>query len=337
VINEVHPETGLKINDGFEKVRAQEWAANYERERGVIRCEQRLLNPADREKNMPRNMWVEFRKNELEFLRAEKIMAENASEIPENPKNAEWKILKEFQQAERKEFYADGKIEFSELRKSISREVREEFREKWADYYKAVKNGTDGDREILASRKAELIAEQKSILGPRRDEACNLLRQSRDERYRGLLDQQREDRADLRWRQDAGLDNAPYFSDLGEKRNAAREVALGFREAGREVTSHHAPDRSEMGGNNESQRHEPAFTAGRNGGDGFRVRVFSVGAFLDSLFTGLTNGFSPPPSQPEPDTFRAAAEEAAKQKTPVEYRGFDDDRKEREKSLYGRE
>ena len=137
MINAVHPETGRHLDDGFERRRAQEWALQYEREHERIYCEQRLKNPGDREKNMPRNIWMAFQHNEKEFSQAEKIMAENSLEIPENPKNAEWKILKELQKSERIEFFAQGKMEFSDLRSSIYREVREEFRERWSDYYKA--------------------------------------------------------------------------------------------------------------------------------------------------------------------------------------------------------
>jgi hypothetical protein len=75
---------------------------------------------------MPRNIWMAFQVNEKEFARAEKLVSENASEIPENHKNTEWKILKEIQRDERVAFFAQGKEEFSALRNSIYREVREE-------------------------------------------------------------------------------------------------------------------------------------------------------------------------------------------------------------------
>jgi hypothetical protein len=329
MLNAVHPETGLRLNDSFEQRRSQKWALNYEREQGHIYCEQRELSPAERENNMPRNVWTKFQESEREFSRTEKILAENSPEIPEHPKNAEWKILKEFQQAERIEFFAQGKNEFSELRKSIYREVREEFREKWAEYYAARKNCADP--EFLSGLKAQITAEQSSVLEPRRDEAYALLRESRDEHYRGILDQQREDRVELGWRQGAGLDNAPFLFDLAERRDAARDAKFQFRETGHEITA--SPSRDQDGA-----ERDVVSTPGQTGGDGFRVRVFSVGSLLDSLFTDLTNlGSSPRQPEPDRDTFRAAAEEAAKQKTPVEYRSYDDEWKAREKSIYGRD
>ena len=60
---------------------------------------------------------MEFKAQENEFERGEKILAENSPGIPENPRNAEWKMLREFQRDERIEFFAEGKIEFSNLRR----------------------------------------------------------------------------------------------------------------------------------------------------------------------------------------------------------------------------
>ena len=319
MINCIHPETGRHLDDGLEWRRAQEWALAYELEQGRIYCEQRLLPPEEREKNMPRNIWAAFQQNEKEFERAEKILSENAPEIPENPKNAEWQILKEIQKAERIEFFAQGKIEFSELRSSIYREVKEEFRERWADYYKAVKNGTDGDREILAKVKAQLTADQKAVLEPRQDEACKELRASRDERYREILGNQRDARAELRWHQEAGLDTKPFFNNLADRKDARTEVACGFHEAALEVTALqpvNAPDIREDAVVERSG--QPAEYSARNVdvNIGGRMAV-GAGSFLGALFTDLTNLGS---ARPEPMSqeekaaiFREAAENSLKQ------------------------
>ena len=105
--------------------------------------------------------------------------------------------------------------EFSELRKSIYREVREEFRERWSDYYAARCAGADPDD--LAELKQTILADQQEVLGTRRDAACSALRESRDERYRQLLGDHREARAELHWRQEAGLDNAVFLSELADR------------------------------------------------------------------------------------------------------------------------
>ena len=76
MLNEVHPETGLCLNSGWERKRAQEWAAEYERVNG-IHCEQCTQPVEQREKSMPRNMWMAFKQNEQEFERAKKVYAKN--------------------------------------------------------------------------------------------------------------------------------------------------------------------------------------------------------------------------------------------------------------------
>jgi hypothetical protein len=337
VINEVHPETGLKFNDAFEKVRAQEWAAHYERERGVIHCKQRILNPEEREKAMPRNMWVEFKKNEQEFLKSEELLRQN-SEIPEyspeNRKKEEWKVLKQIQRDEREEFFVDGKIQFTELRKSVSREIRHEFHERWADYYKAVKNGTEADKEILANTKTQLIADQKAALGPRRDAACAELKEARQLEYRELLDNQKTVRAEFGERLETGLDNTGYFNDLREKRSSQKQAALAFREASIEVTTNFQGEQPRA-----PLRAAVEDTPGRTGrsprgGDiasfGTRRAVASVAAIADSLFSFLTDPGSAPPrplsAEEREDQFREAAENASKQQRQQHEREEDDAR-----------
>ena len=55
VLNAIHPETGLKLDDGFERRRAQAWALAYEQEHGRIFCEQRSSRrPSGRRPNPAR-------------------------------------------------------------------------------------------------------------------------------------------------------------------------------------------------------------------------------------------------------------------------------------------
>jgi Relaxase/Mobilisation nuclease domain len=334
MLNMVHPETGLRLDDNFERRRAQAWALEYEREQGRVYCEQRLKNPEERENAPPRNMWTAFRDNEKKFEQAEKSLEKNEPifvDEQKNQKNAEWKILKEIQRTERTDFFAEGKSEFSALRSSIYREVREEFRDRWADFYAAQRGGADADS--LAAMKAELIADQKAVLEARRDEACNKLRESRDERYRALLADQREVRADLRSRQEAGLDNAFFLQEIGD-RKADTTVTAGFREAADQAAT---PQR---GGEWEAE-------AARPEGDGSNVNArspadahidaklrYGVRSFLDSLFCDLV-GPGPKPYQPEPaevNLFRAAAEDAVKQQQQHEREKADEEYRERHRS-----
>jgi Relaxase/Mobilisation nuclease domain len=312
MINAVHPETGRHLDDSFERRRAQEWALQYEREHERIYCEQRLKNPEDREKNMPRNMWMAFKANEQEFSRAEEILADNSPEIPENPKNAEWKILKEFQRDERTEFVSRGKSEFSDLRNSIYREVKDEFRERWAEYYE--KRRQEADPEFLTWLKSEIVAERNAAFEPRRDAAFAELRQSRDLEYRGLLNNQKEARADLRWHQETGLDTSDFFTSLRADREARPDITEAYREAALETASRQ-PEPSHVSGR------DPGLDLIASAGDGAEAQVKSVGAgiasFADSLFFDLTTLGSAKPvpmsAEERADMFREAAENTLKQ------------------------
>jgi hypothetical protein len=332
MLNVVHPETGLRLDDGFEQRRAQAWALEYERQQNRIHCEQRLKNERDREDNMPRNIWMAFQVNEKEFSQAEKSLSDKSPEMPENPKNAEWKVLKEIQRDERMDFMAQGKSQFSALRNSIYREVREEFRDRWADFYELRRNGADS--ESLATAKAQLIADQKAVLEPRRDAACQELRESRDGRYRELLDQQQERRGELRWRQDVGMDVTPFFNGLEDRRLAGQEIQGDFRDTGRELTG-----REPVAGFEENMRDtDRHYDAPVHAVDDVGIDVggklgHGLMAFADSLFSDLTNLGSARPvpiaREERADAFREAAENTLKQHQ--QHERDDEDAKGRER------
>ncbi len=322
MLNVVHPETGLRLDDNFERRRAQAWALEYEKENGRVYCEQRLKNPEEREDAPTRPAWLAFEENREKFLCAEKIL-ENQNPIligdRENQKNDnsdEWKILKEMQKAERLAFFAEGKLAFSELRNSIYREVRDEFRERWYDYYDAKRNG--GNEEALAALKSQLVAEQKLVLDGRRDEACGELRKTRDGLYRELLDEQREIRLGFRERQQAGLDNSLFF-ELTKDRDAARDVAASFREAAELTTARQdsdppGADAPAFAGSPRQERAGMKSEAdvGANIGEGIGFGAISL---LESLADGFIGSKPPPkprraePERADPNPFDAIIEE----------------------------
>jgi len=343
ILNEVHPETGLLLNHDYECERARKWGLAYEREQGVIRCEQRTLNPEEREKAMPRNMWAAFKKKEQEFQKSEELLRQN-SDIPEySPENRakeEWKILKEFQKEERLAFFAQGKLEFKELRSSIYREVREAFREPWSAYFAALKAGRPPDE--VFSFKEQIIAEQKATLEPLRDAACAELREARDLKYRELLDGQKTVRAEFTERLETGLDNTSYFNDLAQKSSSRKQAALAFREASIEVTTNFQGEqpRALL---RAAVEDAPGRTArshrGRDIADlGKRRAVAGVAAVADSLFSFLTNLGSAPPrpvsAEEKENQFREAAENALKQHQQHE-REEDDARWRERQRTYG--
>jgi hypothetical protein len=343
MLNTVHPETGLQLNDDFERRRAQAWALEYEREQGRIYCEQRLKSPEEREDAPTRPAWTAFQEKEKEFERAEKSLGlQDAISINEtiDPKNEEWKILKELQKDERLTFFETGKLEFTHLRKSIYREVREEFRERWSDYYTAKKNGAD-----VAELKSELLAEQKAILEERRDEACKELRENRNGLYRELLDDQRDTRVSLSWRQEAGFENSLFLKQVADP-DAFRDTPVTFREAAEEVTGRkegkewNAPPAHD---NDRLPRDGSGMKSGINIGAGIGESIgFGLISLLDSVADGVMGARAeprrPPPERETPsvDPFRAAAEEAQKQQQQRDKENADrDDWYRKQRSLPG--
>jgi hypothetical protein len=78
MLNTIHPETGLHLDDSFERRRAQAWALGYERENGRIFCEQRLENVAEREEAPTRPAWMAFQEKKTEFQTQEKNLENQA-------------------------------------------------------------------------------------------------------------------------------------------------------------------------------------------------------------------------------------------------------------------
>lgn len=193
---------------------------------------------------------------------------------------------------------------FSELRTSIYREVREEFRERWAGYFAARDAGENPKR--LAAQKSEIVAEQKTVLDARRDEACGELRTARDLDYRELLDSQREARHELRWRQELGLESG-LFLDLTENRERAPNVADSFRTAAAETTARADAPQLQMDDEAPASFGSHERTGLKSGPD---IGV-SLGMGVMSLFEGLADGlvWSKPDPKPPARTEPSAKEE----------------------------
>lgn len=232
VLNAIHPETGLKLDDGFERRRAQAWALAYEQAHGKIFCEERLKPAAAREPAEPRPAWME---NKQQSGRA--VEAERAGEAFDNSymsreenrrvlERREWEILKELQRNERLAFFEDGRTVYRELSSAIYRQVREEFRGEWASYYAARREGLDAD--ALKEMRTELLARQHDVLEERRGDALAEKRAERDLEYRDLLDAQKEERAELIDRQELGL-RSPRLLDRAYP--SETEVETGLEDA----------------------------------------------------------------------------------------------------------
>lgn len=304
VVNAIHPETGRKLDDGFERRRAQAWALAYEQEQGKIYCEERLKPVAEREESPPRPAWMIIRDVPTEQFADDYLSRHENRLVMERQ---EWKLLKDLQKAERIEFFDNGKEIYRAINRTIYRQVREEFRPEWASYYAARREGVDA--ETLGDLRAELIARQRDVLLERRDEATAEQRDLRDIAYRELLDHQKDERADLAARQELGLRS----HDLLDRAYPTEPTGEIPKDVTREEVADNTLDRF---GVKRGREHEP--------GDVQREEVVAQGSdeaersplrdplsgiaggllsILGQLGESLTGGAAKPPPKtaPEPD------------------------------------
>lgn len=215
MLNAVSFETGLKLDEGHEWRRAEKWGLSYEIERGKIVCPQRLKPAEERTPSPTRETWQKLREYEREDDQAEKARHQPdyfERHAATDHAAREWEALKTYQREQREKFFAEGKEAYRDVRNAAYREVRAEMREEWRAYYEAERDGMA--REYLAAKKAGILIRQRQMLDARRQEACTGLRAQRDEDYRALLKQHREQRVDLTERQKDGLRSYNLFDTL---------------------------------------------------------------------------------------------------------------------------
>lgn len=324
MLNAVHPETGRKLDDGLERRRAQAWAKEWELEHGVF-CPQRLRPAEEREPSPPRWLWEEMKAFDAHREQAETEQRAHDRDtgdrapIPATTA-AEWRALKAEQRREREAFFAQGKRAYGDLRWSITREVRDAYREEWADYYAARRQGTPP--VLLDPWRAGILARQKAELSERRDTACAELREARDAVYAELLARQRAEKQELRERQREG-ERSPDLIERVRERVAhlspaanqnAREAAADRDSGGEGDTAgptempERWPDARER-----DDDHQPAAGAAptrsmRDGADIVgRVGLGVVGGlatFGERLFDSLFGGPPPRRRAPAPPSIR---------------------------------
>jgi hypothetical protein len=252
MLNAVHPETGRSLDTSFEKRRAQEWALHYERQHGMIFCEERLKPKEERDASPTRQAWQSMKASEREYDRAEYQRIRStfdyfARNDGHQGDTGEWRILKQQQRNERVAFFVEGKQAYREVRNAVFREVREDFRDQWRDYYAAKRNGVGAGP--LLEMKGLVLAAQKHVLDERRTEDCAALRGQRDQTYKDLLARQKGERAELQQRQKEGLRSpqllhalyrpdqrqpAPLTSD-GVPKNERTDTRGSFRRTAKQI------------------------------------------------------------------------------------------------------
>ena len=347
MLNAVHPETGRALDAGFEWRRASQWAHNYEREHGMIFCEERLKPKDEREASPTREAWEKMKASEHKHDRAEvERVAKDHDYFTRNEPGAhsksEWELLKEHQRAQREAFFIDGKQAYRSVRNQVFREVRTEYKPLWRAYHEGLKKGDP--MEVLRPFKERIIEGQTADLDARRDAACEALRKERDTEYVALLAAQKQERAVLRERQSEGRTSSglldtrypPAANRTKSDRNgtadrARREnLSSAFRQAGAETTEV-ARSKQDPG----SEERKPSHRAPRPERHKVKDGVSAVGdlglgalgaiaAIGERLFDGFLGGGEkleeqkPVGKAPARDHDRDAAEDASMAKTESE-------------------
>ena len=316
MLNRVHPETGLALKDGFEFRRAQAWALEYEREHGKILCEQRLLDPAEREPSPSRSTWEQVKEFEKEWIREEQQRPYDPSylareERREVTNDHEWELLKALQEKEREDFFhIEGRRAYRELRNQIYREVREEMRPVWRELY-ATDRDDDAAHEFFIEEKRLVVLTQQELIRQKFEEAASKLREERNEQYKALLLEQKEERHELAQRQEMGLSSPHLLErqtrepvlDLADEipRGEEKQLGLteGFKAAAAETTGQDEGGFLEMPAPEtaaENPRVRHGFDAVGDLGLGALGAIAEIG---ERLFDGFFGG-SPPANQNRP-------------------------------------
>lgn len=216
MLNAVHPETGLRLQESYEHRRTAAWCEQYERAHGIV-CEERLKPVGQRAKSPPRPVWERLQGIAAEGL--EPIAFDRPEVEPHLPpgwKAEEWKHLKALQREQRDAFFAGGKDVYRGIRNQIYQEVRQTYRAEWAEYF-ALKRA-DAAPDVLQAFRDNLVAQQKETLDHYARIAANEVRTQRDIAYRALLDRQKAEREVLTDRQKHGVSS----SQLWHAKEAAR-------------------------------------------------------------------------------------------------------------------
>lgn len=247
ILNRVDHDTGRTLDDYREQKRAQVWALAYEREHGQVRCEQREVKAAEKERardheigtrldpapqyqaandHLPHNVILMTKPLEQQFEAHELQRAGRDAEAREQ--------LKAEQRQERQQFFVDGAKLFKATRVAVYKEVREEFKAEWREFYRDAKAaGLSVEREAegsvrsanyfvcagqweratevfddrhaahddklepLRRQKADLVFRQNFTIERRQKDACAELHEVREIQYKELLERQTAERAAL--------------------------------------------------------------------------------------------------------------------------------------------
>jgi hypothetical protein len=233
IINRVHPETGMTLDDAWSKTRAQRWALGYEREHGRIFCEAR---EAKYSKAMDRDA---SHMNYREWRTWQEIIKENANdpEYREALEAGEWDALKQGQKQERMGFWKDTGRMRKDLRAALREEVREEFAGEWRAY--AREKATRLEKADAYDREARRAMRHYRRHGKLHGvEAVAQIKKRQHAYHERMRENLTEMRADISLRQKERLEELaiPAMKKLSEDRSRASD----------EVLARHRGERAEL-------------------------------------------------------------------------------------------
>lgn len=231
ILNCVHPETGLMLNDWRDWQRSQRWGLAIEREQGEVLCLARVEKYEKGFDLQPNGMPYPFAKLVAEHERGFESVAADAA----IQKQAEKHRLAERHRIERENFLGSAKSQFRQVRQEAYRDVRDEYKPFWRDFHRRRKDmqrkvgrqtrdafkgaaslAREGDYErgtqlIDAAKERERDARddfrgQKQGLRERQfartkehqDERCQSLYELRKLGFQEIKDRQKEERAEFK-------------------------------------------------------------------------------------------------------------------------------------------
>lgn len=256
VLNRIDPETGRTMDDFREQKRAQVWALAYEKQHENVRCEERELRAAMREKrapelnpdhgrtpdiqptaptrtpandHLPYNVVALTRPMQRDFAASEQARAEQDA--------LSRAALKAEQRAEREAFFKEGAALFKATRHAVYDEVRKEYAAEWREFYKdskAAEKEADAWSRNAVSRALYFgrdgnWEEARNAFGDK-DSVRDSSERQLAERKADLKDRQTRD---LRERQKDALDalrdirDVQYQELLQRQRDARAELQIG--------------------------------------------------------------------------------------------------------------
>lgn len=207
ILNRVHPETGMTLDDRWYKTRSQQWALGYERAHGKIYCERRV-NRAKRPTALHPGQWHAGQKIASE--------ARLTSEFRLSRQAREWRDLKRAQRHERQGYWKETGRLRKALRNAVRDEVRSEFAPEWKAYGahrktmegRLRRSGEVAEPAVLAEwtqMRAAIARRQKERVDSMVTPAMKRLSEDRRLAYGEALAHQRDQRLQLKADQRAGI------------------------------------------------------------------------------------------------------------------------------------